>query len=325
MAYQEVKNINYSCEFCDKSFASAYNLKVHKKTAKFCLQLQNKDVEETYDCNFCNKSFNVKSAYTLHVTNCKEKKVKTQEEKMKELEERNKQLEKELKQKEKQINELKTKLSLKDGVNKTLQKTNKVLLNKPSVVNNNTTNNNSQYNIQFNELFEKINILNQGNVTERINELNTKEITDRYNFGNFGNEFLSNLSNALKDLSFCTDISRKILVYKDENSNSVRIPANEFIVKCIELGNESIKDHFTLTEQIVDDKINNFDPNLTSEMLDIFEEDVKRFKECFLLSKQGEKLSTTDDNNNPINKLIFLCVKESSKLNKNQNQIQIQS
>ena len=65
-----------------------------------------------------------------------------------------------------------------------------------------------------------------------------------------------------------------ITLIKDENSNSIKMSVEEMLGKCLELGTESIRNHFTLTEQIVDDKINSNDETLTSEMLDKFESDI---------------------------------------------------
>jgi len=196
MSLQEETKRNI-CEFCNKSFTNIYNLKAHQKTAKFCLDIQNKPIKEDYECNFCNKTFNLKKIYNNHIFNCKDKKAHEDKEKNETLLKRIKELEYELKLKGKeyeselklkdkeiskrvnQVSELKVKLSSKDEMIKKLEKTNKELMKRPtntSIVNNTNNDNRqqNQYNIQFNQLFEKLPILNEVNVNNRINELYTE-------------------------------------------------------------------------------------------------------------------------------------------------------
>ena len=131
--------------------------------------------------------------------------------------------------------------------------------------------------------------------------MNTQEqtITRQLRLG-LQNEKIKNLKiltdiYLLKDLSFCTDKSRKIVVIKDENSNSIKMSVEEMLGKCLELGTESIRNHFTLTEQIVDDKINSNDETLTSEMLDKFESDINQLKEFIL--ENGGSINLKAENN----------------------------
>ncbi len=82
------------------------------------------------------------------------------------------------------------------------------------------------------------------------------------------------------------------------------------ISRCLVLGVNSIKEHLTLTEQIVDNKINNFDPLLTSKMLDCFEEDIKQLKEYIIIDSKNEtpKLETSliqDNLDNPVRKTMY--------------------
>lgn len=63
------------CEFCKKSFSNISSLNFHKKTAKYCLKIQNKSPDEDYQfiCSYCNKHST--SLYNLkeHVLICKKK------------------------------------------------------------------------------------------------------------------------------------------------------------------------------------------------------------------------------------------------------------
>ena len=187
-----------------------------------------------------------------------------------------------LKQKEKEITNLK--LKFKNKQISTLEKTNKELINRPTTTNNIVNNDNSKNNYiaLVNQHFEKLEILNEDNVNKRINSLTTEEQIKKYDFGNFIPGFENNLIHVLKDLSFCTDKSRKIVVIKDDKLNSVKLSVEEMLERCLLLGREGIKDHINLTEKIVDDKVCGYDYSLTSEMLDAFLEDVAALKSSIL-------------------------------------------
>jgi len=59
------------CEFCNKTFSSDKSLKVHKKTALFCLKIQNKSIDDNlYDCKNCLKKFTMKQSLMRHQKNC---------------------------------------------------------------------------------------------------------------------------------------------------------------------------------------------------------------------------------------------------------------
>ena len=303
---------NYACNFCNSLFISSNNLKVHQKTAKFCLQLQNKSVDETFLCNFCNKSFNLKSNFTNHILNCKDKKTIEEKEQLKELE-------KKLKELEKENNELKLKVSVKEELINELKKLNKELMKRPistSIVNNNDNRQQNQYNLQFNQLFEKLPILNEENINNRINELSTEDKLSQCHFDNFYNESLQKIVYQLKDLSFCTDQSRKIVVIKDESENSVKMNAEEFLSKCFDYGSGSITNLINLTNQIVDSKIENCDPSLTSEMLDIFNVDRDNFLERIKNNKVDFFLTNNQTSNKIEASTVINYIKQLEKLNK---------
>jgi len=85
-----------NCIYCDKIFATIYNLKHHQKTAKFCLikrineekekekekeekkiEEDEKDIEEKENkCEYCNKKFTTKTNLRTHYISCKNKKEK---------------------------------------------------------------------------------------------------------------------------------------------------------------------------------------------------------------------------------------------------------
>jgi len=61
----------FGCQFCKKNFSTKSSLNLHIKTAKFCLKLQNKPLEEEYTCNACNKTFSLKNHFIQHTFVCK--------------------------------------------------------------------------------------------------------------------------------------------------------------------------------------------------------------------------------------------------------------
>jgi len=58
------------CEHCHNILTTLSSLKLHQKTAKYCLAKQNKVAEE-YTCAFCNTSFTLKSSLHKHLRICK--------------------------------------------------------------------------------------------------------------------------------------------------------------------------------------------------------------------------------------------------------------
>ena len=71
----------YICEYCNKSYSNISNLNYHKKTAKFCMDIQKKNEPEKTEfvilqCEYCNKEFNKKSTLLSHLLTCKVKEYK---------------------------------------------------------------------------------------------------------------------------------------------------------------------------------------------------------------------------------------------------------
>jgi len=61
----------FQCEFCSETFSNNYTLNIHIKTAKYCLKLRGKNLEENFTCEACNKNFNLKYNFTQHKSTCK--------------------------------------------------------------------------------------------------------------------------------------------------------------------------------------------------------------------------------------------------------------
>jgi hypothetical protein len=103
---------NFICNFCKKSYGALSTLNNHQKTAKFCLDLQNKlNSGVLIRCEHCLKEFSTQKYLKQHIEHCKNKKLNEQIDLKKELEEL-----------KKEIHELKLKLEFKDEINKKLEK-----------------------------------------------------------------------------------------------------------------------------------------------------------------------------------------------------------
>jgi hypothetical protein len=76
----------YTCEFCRNEYSNQSTLKLHQRTAKFCLDLQKrmkddyKEEKEEEDssikCEYCNKTYTLKANLKLHLSTCKIRKEK---------------------------------------------------------------------------------------------------------------------------------------------------------------------------------------------------------------------------------------------------------
>ena len=67
------------CEYCKKSFSTLSSLNYHKKTAKFCLDIQGK-VNDTCKCIYCGKICTTNQNVIEHHKICKKKKENEQKE-----------------------------------------------------------------------------------------------------------------------------------------------------------------------------------------------------------------------------------------------------
>lgn len=63
----------HKCEFCETILSNQYSLKIHQKTAKYCLEKQGITLSDNFKCEFCDHV--TTSLYNLnsHKSNCKDK------------------------------------------------------------------------------------------------------------------------------------------------------------------------------------------------------------------------------------------------------------
>lgn len=241
----------YDCQYCHNTYKSLSSLYYHQKTTKFCLEMQNKILEnkENYTCVDCNKVFLVKSNYNQHVKVCKEKKIK---------EESN--IKNELEILKNEIVEFKLKLTFKDETITKLEeeiKEYKKLLAKRTKSTTNIYNDNSnKITIEFKDSFNKLDVFNKENIIKCIKNITQEEI-DKYDFTNIHSDVSNTLTDALKELTFCTDVSNKTMITKDEKDEIVRLKLGKFLTTCLQLSKEELTNYFELIQDTVDTKVNN--------------------------------------------------------------------
>ena len=67
-------SMTHVCEYCGSSFTLRWNLNKHRRTAKYCLELQGKEpVEKRYPCDYCSKEFGRRDMLNRHLKTCREK------------------------------------------------------------------------------------------------------------------------------------------------------------------------------------------------------------------------------------------------------------
>jgi DNA-directed RNA polymerase subunit RPC12/RpoP len=258
MSSNEVK-----CEYCDKVFSTLSNLNYHKKTAKFCISIQqNKKTE--YKCEHCNKEFSEKRYLNQHNLRCKSKKESDNKDNklleyfMKE----NETLKKEFENMKKEINNIKNML-----IDKSIN-------SKPTVINNGNT-----YQIQFNQLFDKIEPFTTPNINKKISSISVLEL-GKYNMRDLGSSMSKSLSNILKDFTFCVDSKDKQVIIKTQEEEYKKMSIDEFINLGLNLGIKGIQSILNWLEKKYDNKLN-IDKTITEEEYIEYDEAIQKIKDFF--------------------------------------------
>jgi hypothetical protein len=304
---------NLKCEYCDKVFSTSKYLKQHSnhckiyriyqeneslkiKISEYQVKLDKQEIE--YKVKLDNKESEFKLKLENKETDFKSKlEIKEKDFKSK-LEIKEKDFKSKLENKESEFKknldyqEKETKLKLKnkddiiklkdDNINKLEKEINnyKKLATKPI----NTTNNNN-YQIQFNQLLEKIETLNSENICKKLDSINIKELTDP-DIKDFQNIISKILSCIFKDFTFCTDRSRKTVVIKNNNREVKKIQLNELIQIGLNYSIQNIIDFITEIQ-----KNNN-------------NEELKTIKDYFLEKKNKNTEVYLTDGNYPLPSLV---------------------
>ena len=68
----------FKCEFCNTEFKNVSALNFHKKSARYCLKIQNNEAQistKDFICEFCNAKLKTKRNLDYHKINCKQKNI----------------------------------------------------------------------------------------------------------------------------------------------------------------------------------------------------------------------------------------------------------
>jgi hypothetical protein len=65
--------MSFTCIHCSKVYSNNCNLTKHQRTAKFCLKIQNKILENAYSCNDCKYYTGNNHHLITHLKICKKK------------------------------------------------------------------------------------------------------------------------------------------------------------------------------------------------------------------------------------------------------------
>lgn len=279
------------CDVCGNKYSTMSSLLHHKKTARFCLSLQN--IQNTnLICQDCKKEFTNKHNYTSHMSTCREKlvnRINQLENQVKELEEHNGHLFLE----NKQLKEYKEEcLRYREHILEKDKQGTTTIINHTT---NNTTNN--TYNTQFNQLLTTIVPFTPENINEKFRSIDHEKLLSLYIPCE---ELLRNqVVDKMKYLAFCVDQSRRILVTKNEEGNGVKQRASDVIEQCMQIASPIIMEKIKQAHELMNDMYNN--DLIPDENIDFINENVKITQNIFESSADTE---TKRFNRVTINKCI---------------------
>lgn len=240
------------CEFCNKKLSNLSSLNYHKKTAKYCLKIQNEKVSQNEKCNIknpeisglgeeileyklnkkneicqlCNKEFSTKKHLIQHLKNtCVDDfyKINCMISELKIIKSRNYDLEELLKEKDIRIAKLETIIETKDNFYKDDHECLKEIAKNPKINNTNTnisTNNSNTTNNKILSLNTPMNFNDFEKIQNLLNAYcNIEYILDgQKGFAKFAIENL--LIDEEGNLKYiCTDPSRSVFKYKDDHGD----------------------------------------------------------------------------------------------------------
>ena len=229
-----------NCEYCGASLKTLSSLKLHQKTAKYCLSQQNITTIEEHSCRSCSKKFNRKSCLDNHLKICKENsfenelrvKYENREKELISLYEKDRIIQEKdriIQEKDRIIQEQKLiieeqKLIIKEfqddqrkqnkDLNNRIQSMAEKAISKPSTINKHITTINNMLPITDAHLQEHI---------QNLNPIHVQNGASGY--AKYALEY------PLKDMIVCTDFQRRSCKYKDENGNVVSDPEMTKITK----------------------------------------------------------------------------------------------
>jgi len=228
----------FSCEFCKKDFKTKGNLKSHQSIAKYCLEIRGKQAT-TFDCSFCKKSLTTDKILQEHLIICKEKmridkesereKLKKSIERLERVNERQRReyeekMERKLKEQkceyEEKIDKIrleyeKMRIEYENRIESRMDKHEATMSNiamkskQANIVNNTTTNNNTQQNFLNFDDKDRLNNIIENHVNQ--------DIINKGQVGFAGVVYQKYLKGEKGDLLYkIVDTSRQNFEYMDE-------------------------------------------------------------------------------------------------------------
>jgi len=308
----------YICEFCSKHFKNNFLLKRHKLSAKYCLNIQKKDINieevneneldiKDFVCESCNKTLKSKQSFNCHIKSCKEiikknKLIKEHKEEILKYQKNSEFQNNIIKDQEKQILEQKFdikkyqyniehkdelieeyKKQILDLQNR-LERLHVKAIEKPTNVTNNHNN--------------KIDLKCFNLSQESINDKIFSKFNDNYMYNGISGiaQFVKDHVITLEDGSIvyaCFDKARKIFKYKDKDGNVIKDPK---ALKLISLIQPALKEQSQILFDYFANEFDNVNKNDYQEI-----NKVNTQKELAL--KIGMEISTMHENQKFSNEL----------------------
>ena len=197
------------CIYCKAILQTAYSLKQHQKSAKYCLSKQNKDLLHEHLCSACGKGFTRKSSLDDHLKICKANIPSVN------------QLQQILDEKNKDIFSLKKELDLSFKIIEELRKENSeyrkemfILASKPTNnINNigNTKTTTKTQNLIISDWRQEV-------IQDKVEEnFKLEHIEDGIKgVARFATKYIIQSEDGVKSYH-CTDTNREVFMYKDED------------------------------------------------------------------------------------------------------------
>lgn len=202
-----------TCEYCKKEFSTKGNIMAHQKSAKYCLELQGKNLADDFQCKFCIKKFTTQSNLNDHILVCKKKLKKDNEEKEKmtkdsydlEIQRLKEEHKKDIEREHKEVIILRDIISKLESRIEQYDKRMYEMASRPS----SNTNNSKTVVINNTNLPLTNEVLRQCATTFTID--NARTITG----------ITKHLTSSLEDHIVCTDPSRNIFKYTNEKDEEI--------------------------------------------------------------------------------------------------------
>jgi muconolactone delta-isomerase len=203
------------CEFCKKEFSSKSALIYHQKTAKYCLEIQGKDLLEDFKCSYCSKKFTTLQNLNDHISVCKEKQKKEVENRDNKLiKEHNNEINTIKEEHKKDIEKYDMKIDLLNQIigklESKLENYEKRLFDMASRPNTTHTNNN-----------HKTVVINNTNLPLTNDVLRQCASTFTIDHARNINGITRHLTESLEDHITCTDSSRNIFKYTNDKDEEI--------------------------------------------------------------------------------------------------------